>query len=363
MKILIISTVPVDKNGITNVIFNYFRAINSSEIDFDFVSINNPNDNYVNEIEARGGKLFVLKRSNTRLIHYIKQLSKIIKNGKYNAVHIHGNSHTVVFELIAAKLGGCKNRIVHAHSTSCNSILLHKVLTIPFNILCNKRIACGKMAGFFMFGGKQFHILNNGIDTEKYSFREDIRLLWRKKLGYRNDDVVLGHVGYFSEVKNQKYIIEILNVIVEAHSDYKLLLVGDGIQRKEIMDQVDKYELGNNVLFTGNIDNVSDYLNCMDVIVMPSLYEGLPLSLIEQQANGLQCVVSDTITTEVDKTGNLSWLSIKDSPSFWANKILSLNSHNNREERSIKAVKNIIASDFSIQNEAKKLQDFYFSIK
>ena len=167
MKILVINTVPTDKNGITNVIFNYLKAM-GNDVAFDYVAINNPDAFYVNFLEEKGAALYSLKRRN--VLGYIGSLCKIIKKNKYDAIHVHGNSHTVVLELLAAKLAGCKVRIIHAHSTGCNSVALHKLLAGLFDCLCTDRLACGESAGKFMFGLKPFEIINNGVDVEKFSF-------------------------------------------------------------------------------------------------------------------------------------------------------------------------------------------------
>lgn len=359
MKILVINTVPTDKNGITNVIFNYLNAI-GNDIAFDYVAINNPDAFYVNFLEKKGAVLYTLKRRN--VLGYIWSLHKIIKQNKYDAIHVHGNSHTVVLELLAAKLAGCKVRIIHAHSTGCNCVTLHKLLTVPFNGMCTHRLACGEKAGRFMFGSMPFKIVNNGVDVVKYAFDNDQRIALRAKMALSESDILVGHVGYFMPVKNQCFLVDVFAELAREDSRYNLVLIGDGDMRQEIEQKVTSLGLTNKVTFTGNIDNVSEYLNAIDLVVMPSLYEGLPLTLVEQQANGLQCVVSDTITTEADKTGNLSFLSLHDPISDWVHAIESSNCMHNREQRSKDAVIAIENAGYSIQAEAMKLVEFYETI-
>lgn len=356
MKILVINTVSTDRNGITNVIFNYLNAI-GNDVAFDYVAINNPDAFYVNFLEKKGAVLYTLKRRNQ--LGYIWSLCKIIKQNKYDAIHVHGNSHTVVLELLAAKLAGCKVRIIHAHSTGCKSVALHKLLAAPFNWLCTHRLACGEKAGRFMFGSMPFKIVNNGVDVVKYSFDNDQRIVLRAKMALSESDILVGHVGYFMPVKNQCFLVDVFAELARNDSRYHLVLIGDGDMRSEIEQKVTSLGLTNKVTFTGNIDNVSEYLNAIDLVVMPSLYEGLPLTLVEQQANGLQCVVSDTITTEADKTGNLSFLSLHAPISDWVHAIESSNCMHNREQRSKDAVIAIENAGYSIQAEAKKLVEYY----
>ena len=359
MKILVINTVPTDKNGITNVIFNYLKAM-GNDVAFDYVAINNPDAFYVNFLEEKGAALYSLKRRN--VLGYIGSLCKIIKKNKYDAIHVHGNSHTVVLELLAAKLAGCKVRIIHAHSTGCNSVALHKLLAGLFDCLCTDRLACGESAGKFMFGLKPFEIINNGVDVEKFSFDYKTREALRIKLALAENDILIGHVGYFMPVKNQSFLVDVFAELAKRDSRYHLVLIGDGAMRTEIEQKVASLGLTNKVTFTGNIDNVSEYLNAIDIVIMPSLYEGLPLTLVEQQANGLQCIVSDTITEEVDKTGNLCFVSLNASISEWVQSIENCNCKQGREQRSKKAVNDIAKEGYSIQTEAKQLVGFYKSV-
>lgn len=359
MKILVINTVPTDKNGITNVIFNYLKAM-GNDVAFDYVAINNPDAFYVNFLEEKGATLYSLKRKN--VLRYIWSLCKIIKQNNYDAIHVHGNSHTVVLELLAAKLAGCKVRIIHAHSTGCNSVALHKLLASLFDSLCTDRLACGESAGKFMFGLKPFKIINNGVDVEKFSFNNKAREAFRVKLALTETDILIGHVGYFMPVKNQSFLVDVFAELAKRDSRYHLVLIGDGAMRTEIEQKVAYLGLTNKVTFTGNIDNVSEYLNAIDIVIMPSLYEGLPLTLVEQQANGLQCIVSDMITKEADKTGNLCFISLNAPISEWVQAIESSNCKQGREQRSKEAACAIKKAGYCIQTEAKKLVEFYKSI-
>ena len=362
MKILLINTVPTRTNGITNVIFNFIRASDSKKIQYDYVSINKMDSIYIDMVKLNGGKCFVFERSIKTLVSYILRLKRVIREMKYDAVHIHANSHMCIIELIAALMGGCKVRIVHAHSTSCGSRVVHECLKPLFDALCPYRLACGMAAGKFMFRNKTFVVLNNGIDTYKYSFSEKSRMSIRNKLGILNDEILMGHVGYFQAVKNQKYIVSILYQLVSKGKNFKLVLIGDGDLRAEVDAQVDQLKLNERVIFTGNINNVEEYLSAMDIIVMPSLFEGFPLSLMEQQVNGLQCVCSDTITTDVDKTGNVKFVSLKKTAGQWADVICSFFSNMGREQRSQEAVKSIEEAGYSIQAVTKKLERYYINV-
>lgn len=184
----------------------------------------------------------------------------------------------------------------------------------------------------------------------------------RAKLSLSDNDTLIGHVGYFLALKNQSFLVDVFAELVKRDNNYHLVLIGDGAMRPEIEKKVDSLGLKDKVTFTGNINNVSDYLNAIDLIVMPSLFEGLPLTLVEQQASGLQCIVSDTITKEADKTGNLRFISLNASISEWVQAIENSNCKQDREQRSKKAVDDIAKAGYSIQTEANKLVEFYKSI-
>lgn len=358
IKILLINTVPTGKNGITNVLFNYLRAMDTADMQMDLVAINQPDDYYVNEVEKKGGHVYVLPRLHGT-ISYWMALYNLIRENRYDAVHIHGNSHTTILELSAAKFAECKVRIVHAHSTKCSHIVVHRLLKPIFNSLYTCGIACGEAAGKFMYGNNPFDIINNGVDTEKFAFNQNYRDAIRNKHNLHGCKVI-GHVGYFSEVKNHFWIIEIFRNLVKKDNTCRLLLIGDGKLKSVITEMAKDYGIIDRIIFTGNINNVDEYLNAMDLVLMPSLYEGLPLSLIEQQANGLICIVSDRITQEVDKSGNIHFVSLSVPSEEWANIVLDkLNSKIERGKKSIKAIENIEKCGYSIHKEAKKLYGYY----
>lgn len=361
MKILLVSTVPVCKNGITNVIYNYIKAMNCEGIRFDLVANNFPDSIYKELVKSKGGKLYHIGKF-PHIYVYVWKLSRLIRNNKYDIVHIHGNSHTVCVELLAAFLGGCKTRIVHAHNTYCKSLFVHKLLAFPFRMLCTHGMACGKEAGVFMFGKYDFTVMNNGVDTIKYAYDDAMRRSVRNSLQLTDDSIVVGHVGMFNEAKNHAFLVDVFDKLSKRNSNSHLVMIGDGALRNEIEHKVAGLGLNDKVTFTGNIDNVYEYLNAIDVIVMPSLHEGLPLSLIEQQANGLQCICSANITEEADKTGNLCFISLDAPVLEWVTAIEYSNCKQMREQRSKNAIIAIAKAGYSIHEEAKKLKEYYINV-
>ncbi len=363
MKVLVINTSNTGKDGVTSVICNYFKAMDLSNVRMDLVTINRPDKDIFELFHRADGRVYVIKRRMSTIYFYIYRLAKIIRREKYDIVHIHASSHLAVIDLLAAYLGGCKVRIVHSHNTTCTHPFLHKFFTPLFNFLITERFACGVDAGKWLHGNSKFRVINNGIDTNKYAYNKNERAVIREGYGWKSNEIVIGHVGYFYPVKNHSFIIDVFYELIKRNNSYRLLLLGDGILRNEVEEKVKTLDLQNYVIMPGAVDNVQDYLNAMDFILMPSLFEGLPLTLIEQQANGLNCFVSDNISSEVDKTGNLVFVSLENDAKYWADIIEKTPLNVDREKLSCDSIEKIKESGYSIQAEAAKLKELYFRAK
>lgn len=360
MKILLVNTVPTEKNGITNVIYNYYRAINKQDLHIDLVTVNVPEASYRDEFFQNGGHIYTLERKMRHPLHYIRCLSELARG--YDILHAHGNSATMVLEMYAAKKAGVPVRIAHSHNSNCKYHIVDKLCRIPFYAFCNVRLACSSEAGYWLFKNKTFEILNNGIDTDKFHFEESKRLFIREKLGWMGCRVI-GHVGNFWEVKNHVFIIDIFQQLFLRDASFRLLLLGKGEKMEEMKDRITRMQLSDKVYFAGATDDVNDYLCAMDIIVMPSLHEGLPLTLIEEQANGLPCIVSDVITREADKTGLLEFQSLQTTASAWADRVCEIVlSEAERGEQSVQAIESIRQCGFDICGQADRLKEFYKSL-
>lgn len=360
MRVLIINTVPTERNGITGVIFNFLNHFESNNFEFDLVSINYPNKQYVESLKKKGGKIIVLNRSLKNALRYVYGLVKIM-NG-YDIIHVHGNSATMVLEMIAGKLAGVNIRIAHSHNSSCSLFIVHKIVNPLFQYLCNGRIACSDVAGKWLFGNRKFHIINNGIDTARFVFNDKKRQNLRDELGW-NDCIIIGHVGNFDYAKNHSFILDVFYEMYKLNSKSRLLLLGGGDNIK-IKEKTQELGITHSIYFAGSVPEPERYLSAMDLILMPSFFEGLPLTLIEEQANGLKCIVSDTITKQVDLSGNIEFMSLKMNPVIWATEALKLIADKavSREEQSSKACKNICNSGYDINTEVVKLMKIYMEL-
>ena len=360
IKCLIVNKSNTSKTGgVAHVIFNLYRTIDKSNIDFDLLATKAVVDEkYRKEIEEHGGNLFVMTCSFKNAFKYVLDLKKRIVANAYDIVHIHGNSHTTVLELLAAKLAGCKVRVVHAHNTKCSDLKLHKAFTGLFNALCNVRLACGEEAGKFMHGNNKFTVINNGIELEKFKYNANSKEELKAKYNLL-DKVVIGHIGSFNDAKNQDFLLEVIKEILKTNPNYALVFVGDG-ERKEIITQKAK-EMGieDSITFVGKTENVAEHLSLFDIFTLPSFFEGLPLVLVEAQASGLYCVVSDCVTVEADKTGNMTFLPINNGGKIWAEEILRRTGAQGREETSADSIESLKGKGYSAKDEAKKLLEIY----
>lgn len=363
IKLLIIATTKFELDGITNVILNYYRAMDKTDLQIDFVIPNQISKELLKEIKSYGSRVFVIENRNKNPISYMLKLSKIIKMNQYDIVHAHGNSHTLAIEMYTAKKCGVPIRIPHSHNTTCKYKFVHNMLTPMFNSSYTHGFACGKEAGEWLFGEKPFQVILNGIHIEKYLFNPDIRTEYREALNLVGKKVI-GHVGALSQRKNQNFLIEIFKELYKMDLDFRLILIGDGNIREELEKKVKGYGFDHAVHFLGKRRDVPELMQAMDMIIMPSLHEGLPLTLVEAQTAGLPCYVSDTITTEVNLTGLVKFISLEEPPLIWARKIYNDYLSIDRSAMRQNILNTIIEAGYSIKDNAtfmKKLYKKYLS--
>lgn len=319
--------------GVEAVILNYFRNINKSKFVFDFVIDSDSTDNnFINEIQELGGT--IIKCPPYQKLHkYNKFLYKLFKEKNYDIVHSNINTLSV-FPLRMAAKAGIKIRIAHSHSTSnpkeWKKNLLKNILRPFSKKYANVYFACSELAGRYLFGDKAFDegkvvIFNNAINLDKFKYNEEKRKEIRKKLNIKNDTFVIGHIGRFVAQKNHTFLIDIFNEIHKKNENSVLLLIGQGPLQNEIKDKVDKLGLTNSVKFIGQVTNANDYYNAMDVFVLPSIYEGLGMVLIEAQANELPCIASTEVPKEATISNQIEYIELDKNPSYWAKRILNKN--------------------------------------
>lgn len=357
MKVLIISTTKFDLDGITNVILNYYRAMDKSDMQVDFVIPNEIRDDLKLELEFFGSHIYKISGRNSKPWSYVNRLAKLIRENNYDIVHAHGNSCTLTLEMYAAKTGGVKVRIPHSHNSTCKHKIVHKLLRRPFDSCYTQAFACGEKAGDWLYGTEAFEIINNGIEISNYKYNVGIRQKYREKYKL-NEKMVIGHVGNFNYQKNHEYLIEIFAELFKSDRNYRLMLIGDGELKPNIEKQVKDLGLSGAVIFIGKTLDVHQFLQAMDMMVMPSRFEGLPLTLVEAQSACLSCFVSDIVSKEAAITDLVKFISLEKSPKEWAN-IINESNIINRDERKEEICNEIINAGYSINENAKKMKLLY----
>ncbi len=359
MKILMILTSKFHNTGITKVIMNYYNElIKNIDIQIDFVVPNKVDTELAKPILENNGKMYFLPMKMRRLlpiIYYLK-LKRIIRKERYDIVHVHGSSAIMALELLIAKHAGVKTRIAHSHNTVTEHKILHKLLKRIFDMSYTDAFACGKEAGRWLFKDKEFYIVKNAQDIEKFMFSEARRKEYRERYKLDNS-IVLGHVGAFNFQKNHEFLIEMFNELHKKDKRYQLVLIGTGPLYDEIKKKVSDYNLDENVTFVGNTTKVHEWLNAMDIMLLPSRYEGLPNVLVEWQIAGLPCVISSTITKEVKLTKLVYFEELNIEK--WIDRISKIS--NNLSKRMINEIdiENIKKAGYDIKHNAKKLYQVY----
>lgn len=358
-KVLIINTIGMGFEGISSVIFNYLENMNKNDLDIHIISFDGTRPEIISKIESIG-TLHIFPERKHQLCNYLITLNKLL-NQQFDIIHIHGNSGTMLFEVILAKLNKIQKILVHCHNTQTDHPLINKVLKKPMIYLSNNLLACSNSAGKWLYDNHPYIVLNNAIDIKKFSFNEDKREKIRKIYKIKSNDVVIGHIGHFTKQKNHTFLIDIFNEFLKFGINAKLLLVSDGPLYEDIKKKVYSLKISDNVIFTGRRDDIQDIYNAMDIFVIPSLWEGLPLVMLEAQANGLQVLASDVISKEVKCTDNVKFISLNDSPEVWAKYLFEMIQNNNVCLRNQSVNEIIKENGFDIELEADKLKSIYLN--
>lgn len=352
----------MDRGGAETMIMNHYRAIDRTKIQFDFLVHRSHQGAYDNEIRQLGGRIyraFPIRPWN--YCKYFKFLNKFFNEhyADFIAVHSHIQENSG-FPLKYAKKYGIKCRISHSHIADLGidyKYPFRKYGKYYVNKYASEKFACGKDAGIFLYGKKsKFITFNNAIDSNKFKYNTEILIKTRAKLGIENK-FVIGHIGRFCYQKNHTYIIDIFNELLKLKPNSTLVLVGDGPLRSGIEDKVNKLQIQNNVLFLGIRGDISDLMQAFDILLFPSLFEGLPVSIIEAQAAGLPCVLSDTIDNKTAITPNVSFISLSADIQKWVETLLSFQDFERKDTSEY-----IINANYDIHRNATWLTNFYLNV-
>ncbi|MDQ0217486.1 glycosyltransferase family 1 protein [Peribacillus cavernae] len=353
----------MNRAGTETMLMNLYRNMNREKVQFDFISYSQEDAEYDLEIRKLGGRVIKLSKTLS-----IKEIYDAIKQyGPYEAVHSHTLFHCGIANM-AARLAGVKIRVAHAHTTLDKSDrftrkLYIRLMRYTINTFSTNLLACSNEAGRYLFGEKRltnikYSYFPNVIDYSLFlkDRSKDVRK-FKVEEGLGNS-LVIGHIGRFIEAKNHPFLLQILKSAIKSDPTIKLMLVGDGDVREQIEEAAKKEGIYANIRFVGIRTDIPIMLRSMDIFVFPSLYEGLGLVLLEAQASGVPCVVSEAIQPEADlEIGLVSKLSLADSPEVWADKILEL--ANKKEKNTNKIIDSFERSGYSLPLGISKLMKIY----
>lgn len=363
---------PFSNGGQESFIMNIFRNINKNTIHMDFYTpYYCDNDNYKNEIEHAGSKLYTgggrFTDNNGNKKDFIRNFKSFLKTHKYEIIHIHsGSIFSLFFGAKIAKRSGCENVIIHSHCGGFNN-LKYKVIKTYTNLFMKRFVdyyfACSNLAAEWKFpkkiiNRKEYTLINNGINTKKMFYNPVIRDEYRHKLDIRKDLVFI-HVGRFSFQKNHLFLIDIFNEIHKLNKNAKLLLIGVGETQESVKEKVSSLKLDDYVRFLNARSDINELLNASDAFLLPSLFEGLPVVGVEAQSTGLPVFTSTLVTKELPIEDLSFYYSLDDKPSTWAKKIL-------KELKTIKrrnTTEELINKKYDIKDSAKQLQELYLRMK
>jgi len=353
----------MDRAGIETMLMNYYRHMDRTRIQFDFLCNKQKPGAYDEEIRALGGRIYRTPGLNpVRYLQYLRYMKTVFQQAPgYRIVEGH-NGAFAVYALYAAKVNGVPVRIAHSHNAS-----LGLDWKLPLKLVCRPllraelthRFACGKAAAECMYGKAAggYEWIPNAIETERFLFNEDTRRRLRAEYGLSERHVV-GHIGRFALQKNHGFLLKVFSRLAGLDAQARLVLLGDGDGLERMKQKAARLGIAEKVLFLGNVPNANEWYQAFDCFVLPSLWEGLPVVGIEAQAADLPCVFSDRVTREADLGGRVEFLSVKAPVEQWTDALERALAKTGRGNNA----RLIADSGYDVSQEAVKLQNRYLAL-
>lgn len=362
-RVLIIPTGGLRREGITSSILTMVRHMPLDGLELSVAAVYNNEPDVLDEFRSLGCEVVETpdRRGQTR--HYSRYIFSLMRSRRYDVVHVHGSSSVMALELRLAQLAGVRTRIVHSRNTRTDNPNRDRLLRPLFRGSWTKALACGRDAGKWLFEEAPFEVIHNGIETERFAFDSEIRKTMRTHLGI-GSSLAVGFVGNINYVKNQRFLLQVFHEIVTRNVDSRLFIIGDGPDRASIETISSEASFGGRVTITGRVSNVPDILQAMDIMVLPSLFEGLPNVVLEWQASGLPCLVSDAVTRECAVTDLVEYLPLNAGATAWADALLkasgdSLSRAPTRSKISADACVSLQSAGFDAKAMACRIRSLY----
>lgn len=334
MKRALYIVTSMDAGGAETVFMKYYRALDRSRYQLDFCVSSDKPGFYDNEIRRLGGRIVhTVKKTEGGPVASFKRLAQIAREGGYCSA-VRSSQHSLsALDLLAMRAGGVRRTVFRSSNTgtvsnSGREAALHRVFRPLIKFAATAYTAPSTEAGIYMFGKSgvksgRFSILHNAVDLAEFAYRAEARSSIRVELGIPEDAFVVGHVGRFNQQKNHSFLIDVFECVAREREDARLLLLGKGELEGEVCERAARAGVFDRVVFAGVRRDAALCYSAMDVLAFPSLYEGLPNVIVEAQANGLPCVVSDAVTREVLSNDNVMFMPLAEGPEAWAGVIVS----------------------------------------
>ena len=355
------------------MMINIQKRINREQLNFDYLVFHDIKEPREDEVYAMGSKKLVasaddIKWQPKRFISRLLRIKKVCKENKIKVLHYNADTPMAVFNILAARAGGVKYVTIHSHNAGFEDrsnwfarfLCLGLKPLIP--LVCNSYWGCSEKAAEFLLPSKvikekKYCVLKNGIELSKFRFQSEIREKIRKSLGVENN-FVIGHAGRFSTQKNHTFLLKIFKYIYDIDDAAVLILFGVGELLDDIKSEANCLGISDRIIFYGASSEMEKMYMAMDVFVMPSLHEGLPVTGIEAQASGLPCVFADTITREVDITSTSKFLSLNMDAAIWAKNIMEC-----KGKERVDSLKLLKQEGYDIEDTAHMVENFYLKIQ
>ncbi len=368
MKKILVFGITDKPGGVESVIMNYYRHIDRSKVQFDFLC-NTKTVAYEQEINELGGNIYRLTARSENRKQFYHELNEFMKQyaKQYECIWVNVCSLANIDYLKYAKKYGIQRRIIHAHNSQNMDSKLRGLLHYANKQIIDRYAtdfwSCSEEASIFFYKNSiirssKYRLVNNAIDLNKFAFDETVRNQYRNQLHLDNNTVIL-NVGRFHFQKNQLYLIDIFEEYQKRNKDSLLIITGMGEDEQKLRKYVEDKSLTDKVIFLIERSDVNNILMASDIFVFPSLFEGFPLTLVEAQASGIPILCSSSITEKVKMSNNISFISINEPASTWADAIERTNTTRQSEQNIITIRRN----GFDIDTEAKKIEGFVINGK
>ena len=365
IRVLMLFTI-LNRGGAETMVMNYYRAIDRSKVQFDFVVHREEEGDYEEEIRSLGGKIYRMMPLRPHTFgKYERQISAFFdEHPEYRIIHGQCSESGYFFYKEAARRG-IPVIIAHAHNSHVKFDLRWIVRTWMKHKMrpyLTHYFACGEEAAEWLFGkelAKKAIILKNAIDTRQYLFDEQLREKKREELGLAPEVLTICHIGRFDKVKNHCFILDIFEKLLKRRPTAQLLLIGDGDLREQTEKKATQKGISTQIHFLGVRRDVNELLQAADVLVFPSLFEGLGIAVVEAQCTGMPCIISDIIPNEVMITNLVEKVSLHESASTWAEKLIAATTRT--FDRPAYAEK-VASAGYDIKSNSRWLENFYLNV-